>query len=237
MFRRIIGRIVDTEVRERRATWGTFEWSDFEALFEERLAAEDFSDATVLDLGTGEGRLALVLAPLAKLVVGIDVDEDALATAREQARTSGVSNVTFVPADAETANYRLLTRSPIDYVVANHFMSEAAVRATAKALRPGGKFLFACHHRDHWIESGRVGRFSFTQEQMGDLLVEAGLHAEFLGVETLVVSYEGMSQIEEAHPELAAKFRADGRWDALLARFGGGPAELTWSTLVGVASR
>src|SRR5437867_6354683 len=115
---------VETEIREHRANWGTFEWPDFEAMFEERLAAEDFSDATVLDLGTGEGRLALALAPLAKLVVGLDVDEQALAVARERARELGVSNATFVPADADTANYRLLVRSPIDYVVANHFMSE-----------------------------------------------------------------------------------------------------------------
>lgn len=228
---------MDAEVRERRATWGTFEWSDFEDLFTERLAAEDFADATVLDLGTGEGRLALYLAPLAARVVGIDVDEEALAAARDRARELGVSNVTFLPADADRANYRLLVRSPIDYVVANHFMSEGAIQRTSEGLRPGGRFLFACHHRDHWIESGRVGRFSFAQEAMRDLLTAAKFTVAFLGVETLIVSYAGLAEIEEAHPELAAKFRADGRWAALKERFGGDPAQLTWSSLVGVAER
>jgi len=228
---------VETETRVRRATSGAFEWPEFEAMFEERLAAEDFSDATVLDLGTGEGRLALALAPLAGRVVGLDADQESLAAARDRARELGISNVTFVPADADAANYRLLTRSRIDYVVANHFMSEAVIGATAKALRPGGRFLFACHHRDQWIESGRVGRFSFTEDAMRDLLTRAGLTVIFLGVETFTVSYAGLAEIEEAHPELAAKFRADGRWATLTERFGDGPAELTWSTLVGVAQR
>src|SRR3989442_5815611 len=228
---------METEVRERRATWGAFERSDFEEMFLERLAAEDFSDATVLDLGTGTGRLALYLAPKAGRVVGIDTDEEGLAAARERARELGISNVTFVPTDADSANYRLLTRSPIDYVVANHFLSEGAIQATSKGLRPGGRFLFACHHRDHWIESGRAGRFSFGEDAMRDLLTAAKFSVLFLGVETLMVSYGDLAQMAEAHPELAAKFRADARWDVLVARFGGGPAQLTWATLVGVAER
>jgi SAM-dependent methyltransferase len=228
---------VETEVRDRRATWGTFEWPDFEELFEARLALEDFSDATMLDLGTGEGRLALHLAARAGRVVGIDTDEESLAAARERARELGISNATFLPADADTANYRLLVRSPIDYVVANHFMSDAAVRNSAEALRPTGRLLFACHYRDHWIESGRVGHFSYTEEAMHDLLVRSGLSPLFLGVERLVVAYQDMRELEEAHPELAAKFRADGRWDALAGKYGAGAVQLTWATLVGVAAK
>ena len=76
---------MESELRESRATWGTFEWSDFEDMFIERLAREDFSDRTVLDLGTGTGRLALYLAPRAGRVVGIDTDEGVLAAARDRA--------------------------------------------------------------------------------------------------------------------------------------------------------
>jgi len=228
---------VETEVRESRATWGTFEWSDFEAMFLERLDREDFTGRTVLDLGTGTGRLALHLAPRAGRVVGIDTDEDALAAARDHARTLGISNTTFVPADADSANYRLLVRSPLDYVVANHFMSEGAIRATAVGLRPRGRFLFACHHRDQWIESGRVGRFSFAEDHMRQVLRAAGLSLEFLGIERRVIGYANLDELAAVHQGLGTKFRADGRWAALAERFGGGPIHLTWSTLVGVAPK
>ncbi len=228
---------VETEVRESRAVWGTFEWSDFEPMFLERLAREDFTDATVLDLGTGNGRLALHLAPRAGRVVGIDMDEDALAAARDRARALRLSNITFVPADANTANYRLLVRSPLDYVVSNHFMSEGAVRAASVGLRSRGRFLFACHHRDQWMESGRAGRFSFGEDRMRELLSAAGLSLEFLGNERRIVGYANLDELATAHEALEHKFRADGRWAALVDRFGGGPVQLTWSTLVGVAAK
>ncbi|MGI0150216.1 MAG: class I SAM-dependent methyltransferase [Thermoplasmata archaeon] len=228
---------MDTEVRESRVEWGTFEWSEFEAMFLERLAMEDFSDRTVLDLGTGQGRLALHLAPRAGRVVGIDTDVEALAAARDRARALRIANVTFIPADADSANYRLLPRSPLDYVVANHFMSEGAIHGASVGLRLGGRFLFACHHRDQWIESGREGRFSFGEDRMRALLSAADLSLGFLGIERRIVTYSNLHELGRAHPELETKFRADGRWEALANRFGGGPAQLTWSTLVGVAAK
>jgi len=228
---------VETEVRESRLTWGAFEWSDFEAMFLERLEMEDFTDATILDLGTGKGRLALHLAPRTGRVVGIDTDEDALAFARDQARALGISNATFLAANADAANYRLLVRSPLDYVVANHFMSEGAIRATSAGLHSKGRLLFACHHLDQWIESGRVGRFSFAEDRMRTLLTAASLSIEFLGIERRIVTYSGLHELASAHPELRTKFEADGRWGTLVDRFGGGPVQLTWSTVVGVAAK
>jgi SAM-dependent methyltransferase len=228
---------VETEVRERRGRWGEIEWPEFPAMFEERLAAEDFTDATVLDLGTGEGRLALHLAPRAGRVVGIDEDEDALTVARDQARAKGISNATFMPADADTVNYRLLVRSPIDYVVASYYMSEAAIRGTANALRPGGKFLFACHHTDNWRETGRAGRFAFSEARMRELLAANGFGVTFLGLDRVVVEYTGLAQLAEAHPMLRRRWEARGRWGAFAATVGDRPFQLTWASLVGTASR
>ena len=227
---------METEVRERRGRWGAIEWPEFPAMFEERLAAEDFTDATVLDLGTGEGRLALHLAPRTGRVVGIDADEEALAVARQRARAKGISNATFIPADADTANYRLLVRSPIDYVVASYYMSEAAIDATAKALRPGGTFLFACHHTDNWRESGLVGRFAFSEHRMKDLLAVNEFTVAFLGVDRTVVEYTGLAQLAEAHPMLQRRWEARGRLAAFAATVGDRPFQLTWATLVGVAT-
>lgn len=226
---------MDTEVRDARSSWGTFEWPEFEGMFLERLLGEDFSERTVLDLGTGSGRLALFLAPRAGRIVGIDTDDDALAAARKQAHELRISNATFIRADADSANYRLLIPHELDYVVANHFMSDAAIREASKGLRRGGRFLFACHHRDHWIESGRRGHFSFGEDEMRELLRDADFNIEFLGVDRLTVTYADLRELGASHPDLETKFRGDGRWQALERRFAAGPAELTWSTLVGVA--
>lgn len=49
----------------------------------------------VLDLGCGDGRLALGTAPYAKSVVGLDIDSELIATARQRARDAGLRNVRF----------------------------------------------------------------------------------------------------------------------------------------------
>jgi SAM-dependent methyltransferase len=222
-------------VREARGRYGAFVWPDLESLFTERLAAEDFTGATVLDLGTGSGRVALLVAPQAKRVVGIDTDEAALEVARARARERGAANATFVAADADEADYRLLVPGELDFVLASHFMSQAAIASAANALRAGGKFIFVCHHRDNWIESGRVGRFSFDGPQMRSLLEAADLRVESLGVDRTVVTYDDLGALAAAHPYVREKFERDARWSALHARFGDGPVRLTWAALVGTA--
>jgi 2-polyprenyl-6-hydroxyphenyl methylase/3-demethylubiquinone-9 3-methyltransferase len=49
----------------------------------------------VLDLGCGDGRFALGVAPIASNVVGIDPDGEAIASAKKNARAAGVRNVRF----------------------------------------------------------------------------------------------------------------------------------------------
>jgi ubiquinone/menaquinone biosynthesis C-methylase UbiE len=56
----------------------------------------------VLDLGCGDGRLALGAAPYAKEVVGIDTDRDAIASARTRARKGGFRNVRFQAAAGQS---------------------------------------------------------------------------------------------------------------------------------------
>jgi len=49
----------------------------------------------VLDLGCGDGRLALGVAPYAKAVIGIDPDAELITTARKRAGESGHGHVRF----------------------------------------------------------------------------------------------------------------------------------------------
>jgi ubiquinone/menaquinone biosynthesis C-methylase UbiE len=49
----------------------------------------------VLDLGCGDGRLALGVAPYANTVVGIDPDAELITSARERAKKARLRNVVF----------------------------------------------------------------------------------------------------------------------------------------------
>src|SRR5438552_11386597 len=86
------------------------------------LADERFEDRTVLDIGTGRGRLAVALAPRCARVVGIDRDEAALTEARHAAAAAGLRNAEFVAVDAEATEY---TGFAPDAVVAHLCMSSA----------------------------------------------------------------------------------------------------------------
>lgn len=55
----------------------------------------------VLDLGCGDGRLALGVAPFAISVDGIDPDAEVIAAAKRNARKAGVRNVRFAYGSAQ----------------------------------------------------------------------------------------------------------------------------------------
>jgi ubiquinone/menaquinone biosynthesis C-methylase UbiE len=59
----------------------------------------------VLDLGCGDGRLALGVAPFAKKVDGLDPDAEAIADAKRHARQAGIRNVRFAAGAAQHLPY------------------------------------------------------------------------------------------------------------------------------------
>ena len=59
----------------------------------------------VLDLGCGDGRLALGVAPFATRVDGMDPDAEAIAAATMNARKAGVRNVRFAAGAAQHLPY------------------------------------------------------------------------------------------------------------------------------------
>ena len=64
-------------------------------------APERFRGVRLLDIGTGDGRLALAAAPLAAAVLGIDPDPSAIALARATARAHGWGHVRFRTGSAQ----------------------------------------------------------------------------------------------------------------------------------------
>lgn len=59
-----------------------------------------FRGKDVLDVGTGNGRLALDLARHARRVLGIDPSEESVSVARKRAEVEGLRNVEFRVGDA-----------------------------------------------------------------------------------------------------------------------------------------
>lgn len=118
-------------------------------------------DADILDVGTGRGRHALVLARRGYRVTGLDLSDRAIATARARAATEGLAadRVTFVEGDMRALPFRARFDGVTNLFTSFGYFSDAdhqrAVRAMADALRPGGwlvqDFLNAPHVRAHLV--------------------------------------------------------------------------------------
>lgn len=59
----------------------------------------DTKDKVVFDLYSGTGTIAQVLAPVAKRIVGVEIVEEAVVAARENAKLNGLSNCSFWAGD------------------------------------------------------------------------------------------------------------------------------------------
>ena len=59
----------------------------------------DIDDKVVFDLYSGTGTIAQIMAPVARKVIGIEIVEEAVETAKENAKLNGLSNVEFIAGD------------------------------------------------------------------------------------------------------------------------------------------
>ncbi len=154
------------------------------------------ADIHVLDVGTGQGFLALKLAEQGFSVTGIDsgcfdYSKDSIEKAREQARDHG-GEVVFKQADIRTLDE---PAESFDYIVSSqavHCMAEqwACVQAVHRLLKRGGRFLcmdylvgvrgfqrhgfhcFLALTREEWVEMLLEQRFgNIRMHEMHDFLV------------------------------------------------------------------
>lgn len=100
---------------------------------------------TVLDLGSGAGFdafLALARVGSTGRVIGVDMTDDMLALARQNAEKRGVSNVEFRKGFIESLP---VEDASVDYVISNCVINlssdkPAVFREIARVLKPGGHF-------------------------------------------------------------------------------------------------
>jgi len=138
---------------------------------------------TMLDLGTGTGRLLELFSPLYRRGVGIDLSREMLAVARANLDHAGIAHAQVRQGDLFAPP---VERDAFDLVTMHqvlHYLEEPghAIREAARLLRPAGRLVivdFASHGHEFLRDEHAHVRLGFTDRQMADWLDEAGLDLE-----------------------------------------------------------
>ena len=126
----------------------------------------------VLEVGTGSGYMAALLASLAQRVVSIEIDPHLASRARDNLQQAGISNVDVRTADATANQFAVCaTEGPFDAIVLSGSVAEVPA-ALLNLLAPGGR-LVAIVGQEPMMRATvvtRVGDASFQTAQPWDTL-------------------------------------------------------------------
>jgi ArsR family transcriptional regulator len=135
---------------------------------------------SLLDLGTGTGRLLQLFESIYRHGTGIDASREMLAVARANLERSGISKASIRLGDIfnlplESGSFDLVT---VHQVL--HYLDEPqlALAEAARMLRPGGRLVivdFAPHGIDALRSEHHHARLGFSHEVMAGWLASAGL--------------------------------------------------------------
>ncbi len=147
-----------------------------------RAALSERPFRSLLDLGTGTGRMIEMFGADIERGLGIDLSHDMLRLARARLDRAGLRHCTVRQGDI----YNLaLPRDSFDVVIIHqvlHFLDDGgkAIREAARVLRPQGRLLvvdFAPHDLEFLREEFAHRRLGFAAEIVTQWLVGAGLEA------------------------------------------------------------
>jgi ubiquinone/menaquinone biosynthesis C-methylase UbiE len=153
-----------------------------------RAALADRPFRSLLDLGTGTGRMLELFGPDLERGLGLDLSHDMLALARARLDRAGLRHCSVRQGDI----YDLaLPRDSFDVVIIHqvlHFLDDSlrAITAAARVLRPGGRLLvvdFAPHVLEFLRDEHAHRRLGFAPETVKQWLTAAGL--DFVEQKTL----------------------------------------------------
>lgn len=183
--------------------------SEVEAAIREALGEGNIG--SLVDIGTGTGRMIELFGSHAERSIGIDRSTEMLRLARVKLEAAGVAAVSLrqgdmyaLPLPDEDADVVLL------HQVLHYAQSPAAAIAEgARLLRPGGRLLiidFAPHEREELRDSAQHARLGFADEAVLGWLSDAGLDARVVrhleGGELTVTLWAG---VRRARPERERK--------------------------------
>jgi ArsR family transcriptional regulator len=162
-------------------------WDELRALhvadaeIEAALLAQLPEDAeSLLDIGTGTGRILQVLAPHVERAIGIDQSREMLAVARTNLARSGNANVEIRQADMYALPFPSMSVDVVTIHQVLHYAEDpaAVLREAARVLRPGGTMLvvdFAPHDVVELRREHAHVHLGFADNQVSGWLSAAGL--------------------------------------------------------------
>jgi ubiquinone/menaquinone biosynthesis C-methylase UbiE/DNA-binding transcriptional ArsR family regulator len=135
---------------------------------------------SLIDLGTGTGRMLGLLAPRAVRATGLDSSHAMLSVARANLERAGLARVELRQGDIHAPPF---ARGSFDLVLVHqvlHYLDDPAraLRAAARLVAPGGRLLvvdFAPHELEFLRAAQAHRRLGFSADQVAGWLAEAGL--------------------------------------------------------------
>jgi ubiquinone/menaquinone biosynthesis C-methylase UbiE/DNA-binding transcriptional ArsR family regulator len=135
---------------------------------------------SLVDLGTGTGRMLALLAPQAARAVGLDASHAMLSVARANLEAKGLNRVELRQGDIYAPPFE---RNSFDLVVVHqvlHYLDDPgrALREASRLLAPGGRMLvvdFAPHSLEFLRETQAHRRLGFAEDQVRAWLGDADL--------------------------------------------------------------
>ena len=137
---------------------------------------------SLLDIGTGTGRILEVLARHAERATGIDQSREMLAVARTNLARAGLANVEIRQADMYALPFPSMSVDVVSIHQVLHYAEDpaAVLREAARVLAPGGTALivdFAPHDLVELRREHAHVHLGFADNQVAGWLAAAGLEA------------------------------------------------------------
>ncbi len=135
---------------------------------------------SLLDVGTGTGRMLELLAPMANRALGVDQSPQMLGMARARLERARLRNAQLRQGDMFALP---VERDGFDLVVVHqvlHYLDDPprAIREAVRTLRPGGRLLvvdFAPHDEEHLRSAHAHRRLGFGRDEVAAFMAEADL--------------------------------------------------------------
>lgn len=144
------------------------------------LGSGDHRLEVVADLGTGTGRMLELFGPKARSGLGIDLSPEMLALARAQLAQPELQHCSVRQGDLYDLPIQDETVDLVTLHMVLHYLDDpaASIAEAVRVLKPGGRLLiadFAPHELDFLRESHAHRRLGFTDAEVKEWLVNAGL--------------------------------------------------------------
>lgn len=134
---------------------------------------------TVLDIGTGTGRMAELFADSAERVVALDKNLEMLRVARAKLQHLPAARIEMVQGDFYDLPFADASFDTVLLHQVLHFAADPfpALAEAARVIRAGGRIAivdFAAHQREELRDRHQHARLGFSDRQMAELLRDAG---------------------------------------------------------------